>query len=53
MEILRCEGVRKVYGSGESRVAALDGVNLSLGKGEFAAVVGTSGSGACVKIRLS
>ena len=45
MEILRCEGVRKVYGSGESRVAALDGVNLSLGKGEFAAVVGTSGSG--------
>lgn len=45
MEILRCEGVRKVYGSGESRVAALDGVNLSLEKGEFAAVVGTSGSG--------
>lgn len=45
MEILRCEGVRKVYGSGESRVAALDGVDLSLEKGEFTAVVGTSGSG--------
>ncbi len=45
MEILRCESVRKVYGSGESRVAALDGVNLSLEKGEFTTVVGTSGSG--------
>lgn len=35
----------KVYGSGENEVHALDGVNLSVGKGEFVAVVGTSGSG--------
>lgn len=45
MEILRCEGVRKVYGSGESRVVALDGIDLSVEKGEFVAIVGASGSG--------
>lgn len=45
MEILRCEGVRKVYGSGSNQVTALDGIDLSVGKGEFAAIVGASGSG--------
>lgn len=45
MEILKCEGVRKVYGSGESKVTALDKIDLSVQKGEFAAIVGASGSG--------
>ena len=45
MEILKCEGVRKVYGSGSSQVTALDGIDLSVSKGEFAAIVGASGSG--------
>ncbi len=45
MEILRCEGIRKVYGSGPSQVTALDGIDLSVEKGEFAAVTGASGSG--------
>lgn len=45
MEILRTEGLKKVYGSGENAVHALDGVSLSVEKGEFAAIVGTSGSG--------
>ena len=45
MEILKCEGVRKVYGSGGNQVTALDGIDLSVGKGEFAAIVGASGSG--------
>lgn len=45
MEILRCEGIRKVYGKGENRVTALDGVDLSAEKGEFVAIVGASGSG--------
>lgn len=45
MELLRCEGLTKVYGEGEAQVTALAGVDLSLQKGEFAAVVGASGSG--------
>ncbi len=45
MEILRCENVRKVYGSGNNQVVALDHINLSVEKGEFVAIVGASGSG--------
>lgn len=45
MEILKCEGIRKVYGSGETCVKALDGIDLSVDKGEFVAIVGASGSG--------
>ena len=45
MEILRCENIRKVYGSGNSQVVALDHINLSVQKGEFAAIMGASGSG--------
>ena len=45
MEILRCEGVRKVYGAGNSQVVALDKVDFSVEKGEFVAIIGASGSG--------
>ena len=45
MEILRCENVRKVYGSGNNQVVALDHIDLSIQKGEFAAITGASGSG--------
>lgn len=45
MEILKCEGVSKVYGSGSNQVVALQGIDLSVGKGEFVAVMGASGSG--------
>lgn len=45
MEILRCEGIKKVYGTGNSRVAALEKIDLSVEKGEFVAIVGASGSG--------
>ena len=45
MEILRCEGIRKVYGTGDSQVVALDHIDLSVEKGEFVAIVGASGSG--------
>ena len=45
MEILKCEGVRKVYGYKENLVTALDGIDLSVEKGEFVAIVGASGSG--------
>lgn len=45
MEILKCEGVKKIYGSGGSQVTALSEINLSVEKGEFVAIVGASGSG--------
>ncbi|OLT23889.1 ABC transporter [Actinomadura sp. CNU-125] len=44
-EALRLEGVRRVYGSGDGQVAALDGASLSLPTGSFTAVMGPSGSG--------
>ena len=45
MDILQVKDLKKIYGSGETAVHALDGVNLSVAKGEFVAIVGTSGSG--------
>ena len=45
MTILEAKDLRKIYGSGDTEVRALDGVNLRVANGEFVAVVGTSGSG--------
>ena len=45
MIVLQTRGLKKVYGTGEARVRALDGVDLDVEQGEFVAVVGTSGLG--------
>ena len=45
MEILRCEHLSKIYGSGDTSVNALDDVSFSVEAGEFVSIIGPSGSG--------
>ncbi|NMA91860.1 MAG: ABC transporter ATP-binding protein [Firmicutes bacterium] len=45
MEILRVENLSKIYGSGATKVKAVEDVSFSVNRGEFVAVVGASGSG--------
>ncbi|HEY8481954.1 MAG TPA: ABC transporter ATP-binding protein [Spirillospora sp.] len=41
----RTERITKVYGRGDARVVALDGVTVGIPRGRFTAVMGPSGSG--------
>jgi putative ABC transport system ATP-binding protein len=43
--LIRFADVRRVYGAGEAEVRALDGVDLTIARGEFVAIMGPSGSG--------
>ena len=43
--ILEAVGLKKYYGSGDTQVRALDGVDLEIERGKFTAIIGTSGSG--------
>lgn len=52
VEILRTEDLCKTYGSGDTRVTAVDHVSLTLQKGEYVAVVGASGSGKSTLLHL-
>ncbi len=45
MTVLQTHDLKKYYGSGDTLVKALDGVDLTVEEGEFVAIVGTSGSG--------
>ncbi len=43
--LIEMEGLMRVYGSGDATVYALNGVDLSIDKSEFVAIMGPSGSG--------
>lgn len=45
MNILQTKDLKKVYGTGDTQVNALNGVTISVQEGEFISIVGTSGSG--------
>ena len=45
VEIIRAKNLTKVYGKGYTEVRALDGMDLSVKRGEFLVVMGPSGSG--------
>lgn len=44
-ELIAIQDMTKVYNPGENEVRALDGISISIGKGEFVAIIGQSGSG--------
>ena len=52
MNILKAVDLQKIYGQGETEVKAIDGVNLEVEKGEFVAIVGTSGSGKSTMLHI-
>ena len=50
--VVEMKNVAKYFGEGSSKVKALDGVDLTINKGEFVAIVGPSGSGKSTMMNL-
>ncbi len=45
MDIVSIRNLKKYFGKGDNQVKALDGIDLSIEKGKFTAIIGASGSG--------
>lgn len=52
MELLRTENLTKTYGAGQTKVTALEGIDFTVQKGEFVAIIGASGSGKSTFLHL-
>lgn len=52
MAIIEVKNLSKVYGSGETKVTALDSINLNIEQGQFVAVMGPSGCGKSTLLHL-
>ena len=52
MEILKVENLKRVYGTGASKVVALDNVSFTVEKAQFVSIVGASGSGKSTLLHL-
>ncbi len=50
--VIQAKNLYKIYSVGESKVRALNGVNLTIYKGEFCSIVGTSGSGKSTMLNM-
>ena len=51
MDIVTIHNLKKYFGNGENQVKALDGIDLSIEKGKFTAIIGASGSGKTTLLR--
>lgn len=51
-KMLSIENVKKIYGNGDGRVVALDGIDLKIEDGKFVSIVGASGSGKSTLLNL-
>lgn len=52
MEIIKAENLNKIYGKNNTKVHAVNNVNLSISEGEFVAIVGSSGGGKSTLLHL-